>query len=166
MPAKFIVTKGRSGKYGFVLAAANGSTIIKSSPYDTKRAALTALRSVQRNGDTETIDDRTVDAPASTRARMSNSAASPRRTPVARTVAKRGGTVRKSAPAKSATAKAPPRKAESRKASAKPSTTRKAVSRTTASRTAISRPSASRTRKAVSTPSGSRKRTMAGSRRA
>ncbi|MFI6983311.1 DUF1508 domain-containing protein [Embleya sp. NPDC050154] len=166
VPAKFIVTKGRSGKYGFVLAAANGSTIIKSSPYDTKRAALTALRSVQRNGDTETVDDRTVDAPASARARMSKSVASPRRTPVARTVAKRGGTVRKSAPAKSATAKAPPRKAESRKASTKPSTTRKAVSRTTASRTAVSRTGASRTRKAVSTPSGSRKRTMAGSRRA
>ncbi|MYS80397.1 YegP family protein [Embleya scabrispora] len=160
VPAKFIVTKGRSGKYGFVLAAANGATIIKSSPYETKREALTAVRYIQRNGDTETVDDRTVDALAAQRAQAPKSAATHRRTPAARTVARRGGavrkstTTRKSASAKSATAKAPPRKAQSRKIATKPSATRKAVSR----------PAASRTRKAVSRTAGSRRRMSVGSR--
>lgn len=129
MPAKFIITKGRTGMFGFTLEAGNGSTVFKSPSYETRRAALTALRYVQRNGDTEAVDDRTVDAPMPSRAK-----APARKTPVARTVAKKRPTrrtaVRKTASAKAATAKAPPRKAGTRKSAAKPAVTRKGVSRT------------------------------------
>ncbi|MGC0416577.1 DUF1508 domain-containing protein [Embleya sp. AB8] len=139
MPAKFIVSKGRSGRFGFVLTAANGSPIIKSSAYETKREALTALRYIQRNGDTELVEDHTVET-----------ASAPRKTPVGRTVAKRAGAVRKNTSA--------PRKAVSRKSTGKPATTRKAVAK--------SKPAATRTRKAVSAgkPTARRKRTPVKSR--
>ncbi|MFE3197027.1 DUF1508 domain-containing protein [Embleya sp. NPDC055664] len=145
VPAKFIVTKGRSGKFGFVLTAANGSTVIKSASYETKREALTALRYIQRNGDTETVDDRTVDAPAAP--------AAMRKRPVSKPVASRP---RK---AVSGTRKAvsSPRKAASQ---------RKAVSKTAGSRPrkAVSKTATSRPRKAVTRTTASRKRSTARSR--
>ncbi|GCD99911.1 YegP family protein [Embleya hyalina] len=160
VPAKFIVTKGRSGKFGFVLTAANGSTVIKSAPYETKREALTALRYIQRNGDTETVDDRTVDTTA---ARAS--AAVVRKRPVSKPVASRprkavSGTRKAvSSPRKAASQ----RRAVSKTAGSRP---RKAVSRTATSRPrkAVSRTATSRPRKAVARTTTSRTRTTARSR--
>lgn len=59
MPAKFVLNKARNGKFSFTLVAANGSAIAKSGAYETKRSALSAIRSAQKNAATADVDDQT-----------------------------------------------------------------------------------------------------------
>ncbi len=66
MPAKFVLSKARGGKFRFELVASNGKVLAQSTPHDTKRAAVSALRSVQKNAATEVVDDQTEPAKKAT----------------------------------------------------------------------------------------------------
>ena len=48
MPAKFVVKKGPTGKFRFNVVAANGQVIATSEAYETKRAAMAGIKSVQK----------------------------------------------------------------------------------------------------------------------
>ncbi|MYW02083.1 DUF1508 domain-containing protein [Streptomyces sp. SID3343] len=147
MPAKFIVTKGRSGKYGFVLEAANGSTIVKSPPYETKRAALTALRYIQRNGSTEVVDDltaATASAPAGRAGtpaprRIATRKTGPAKRPAATRTTAEKAAAKRSVPRKAVSRKAPPKKAAGKKSLVRKSPVRKSVTRTSGPRKPVAR---------------------------
>ena len=48
MPGKFVVKKGTTGKFRFTLLSTNGQIVATSQAYETKRAALNGIASVQR----------------------------------------------------------------------------------------------------------------------
>ena len=48
MPAKFVVKKGPTGKFRFSLLSTNGQVVASSQTYETKRAALAGIASVQK----------------------------------------------------------------------------------------------------------------------
>lgn len=48
MPGKFIVKKGPTGKFRFSLVSTNGQVVVSSQPYETKRAAMSGVASVQK----------------------------------------------------------------------------------------------------------------------
>jgi uncharacterized protein len=48
MPAKFVVKKGPTGKFRFSLLSTNGQVVASSQTYETKRAALAGVASVQK----------------------------------------------------------------------------------------------------------------------
>ena len=49
MAGKFVLSKGKSGKYHFVLKAGNGETILSSQHYDAKVSAEGGIASVKVN---------------------------------------------------------------------------------------------------------------------
>jgi uncharacterized protein len=59
MPAKFVIKRGTTGKFRFSLHAANGQIIATSEAYETKRAAMAGIASVQKNAAGATVDDQT-----------------------------------------------------------------------------------------------------------
>ena len=48
MPGKFVVKKGPTGKFRFSLLSTNGQVVASSEAYETKRAALNGVASVQK----------------------------------------------------------------------------------------------------------------------
>jgi DNA-binding protein HU-beta len=66
VPAKFVLSKARGGKFRFELLASNGKVLAQSVAHDTKRAAVSALRSVQKNAVTDVVDDQTEPAKKAT----------------------------------------------------------------------------------------------------
>jgi uncharacterized protein YegP (UPF0339 family) len=48
MPGKFVVKKGTTGKFRFTLLSTNGQVVATGQAYETKRAALNGIASVQR----------------------------------------------------------------------------------------------------------------------
>ena len=60
MPAKFVVKKGPTGKFRFNLLSTNGQVVASSQAYETKRAALSGVASVQKLAAGATIVDTTV----------------------------------------------------------------------------------------------------------
>jgi uncharacterized protein len=56
---KFVLDKGRTGKFRFNLFATNGRVIATSEAYDSKAAALKGLAAVQRLAAGATVLDRT-----------------------------------------------------------------------------------------------------------
>ena len=60
MPAKFVIKKGTTGKFRFSLHATNGQVIATSEAYESKRAAMAGIASVQKNAAGAAIDDQTV----------------------------------------------------------------------------------------------------------
>ena len=56
---KFVLDKGRTGKFRFNLFATNGRIIATSEAYDSKAAALKGLAAVQRLAAGATVLDRT-----------------------------------------------------------------------------------------------------------
>lgn len=54
MPAKYVLAHKDTG-YHWNLLATNGRVIASSEQYNTKAAAMTGIRSVQKNGATEVI---------------------------------------------------------------------------------------------------------------
>ena len=48
MPGKFIVKKGTTGKFRFSLVSTNGQVVATSEAYETKRAAMSGIASVQK----------------------------------------------------------------------------------------------------------------------
>jgi uncharacterized protein YegP (UPF0339 family) len=62
VPGKFVVKKGPTGKFRFSLLSTNGQVVATSEAYETKRAALGGVASVQRLAAGATIVDTTVAA--------------------------------------------------------------------------------------------------------
>jgi uncharacterized protein YegP (UPF0339 family) len=129
VPAKFVLTKERSGKFRFQLVATNGKPVATSELHGTKAGATRALEALRGNASGAAIDDRTAAAGASGRA--------------AKTTASRGsaGTVKRSTAKKSAkttTAKAvsgrSATKSTTKRTAAKKSSTPAATTRKTATR--------------------------------
>ena len=111
MPAKFVLKKGRSGKYKFTLESATGQQLLESSDHPNLRAAKLALAAVQRTVGSAEVDDRT-SATATKRA-------------VKKTAGRK--TAAKKATAKKTTAK----KTAGRKTAAKKTTARKTAAKKT-----------------------------------
>jgi len=98
MPGKFVVKKGPTGKFRFSLLSTNGQVVASSEAYETKRAALAGVASVQKLAAGATIVDTTVAAAAPAK-------------PAAKAPAKPAA----KAPAKKPAAKAPARKPAAKK---------------------------------------------------
>jgi uncharacterized protein YegP (UPF0339 family) len=64
MPGKFVVKKGPTGKFRFSLLSTNGQVVASSEAYETKRAALGGVASVQKLAAGAAIVDTTVTAAA------------------------------------------------------------------------------------------------------
>jgi uncharacterized protein YegP (UPF0339 family) len=64
MPGKFVVKKGPTGKFRFSLLSTNGQVVASSEAYETKRAALSGVASVQKLAAAAKIVDTTVAAVA------------------------------------------------------------------------------------------------------
>ncbi len=56
---RFVLDKGRTGKFRFNLHSTNGQIIATSETYETKRAALGGIAAVQKLAGAARIDDRT-----------------------------------------------------------------------------------------------------------
>jgi uncharacterized protein YegP (UPF0339 family) len=52
--AKYVIKKGRTGKFRFNLLATNGQVIATSETYETKRACLAGIESVRKNATSRT----------------------------------------------------------------------------------------------------------------
>jgi uncharacterized protein YegP (UPF0339 family) len=102
MPGKFVVKKGPTGKFRFSLLSTNGQVVASSEAYETKRAALAGVASVQKLAAGATIVDTTVAAAAPAK-------------PAAKAPAKPTA----KAPAKKAAARKPAAKAPARKPAGK-----------------------------------------------
>jgi uncharacterized protein YegP (UPF0339 family) len=59
MAGKFVVKKGKSGKFHFNLVASNGQVIATSETYETKTSALNGIESVRKNAPEAEVDDQT-----------------------------------------------------------------------------------------------------------
>ena len=94
---RFVLDKGRTGKFRFNLLSTNGRVVATSEAYETKRAALAGVASVQRLAAGARLDDRTEAAPA-------------KKAPAKKAAAKKAPAAPK-APAKRATAKRTTKKA-------------------------------------------------------
>ena len=68
MPGKFVVKKGTTGKFRFSLLSTNGKVVASSEAYETKRAAMAGIASVQKLAAGATIVDTTVPAAAPAKA--------------------------------------------------------------------------------------------------
>jgi uncharacterized protein YegP (UPF0339 family) len=60
MPGKFVVKKGPTGKFRFSLLSTNGQVVASSEAYETKRAALNGVASVQKLAAGASIVDTTI----------------------------------------------------------------------------------------------------------
>jgi len=89
MPGKFVVKKGTTGKFRFSLVSTNGQVVATSEAYETKRAAMSGIASVQKLAAGAAVVDTTAPAaakPAVTKPAAKKPAA---RKPAARKPAKR-----------------------------------------------------------------------------
>ena len=84
MPGKFVVKKGPTGKFRFSLVSTNGQVVVSSEAYETKRAALGGVASVQKLAAGATIVDTTATAAAPAKAAPTPAAKKPAARPAAR----------------------------------------------------------------------------------
>jgi uncharacterized protein YegP (UPF0339 family) len=140
VPAKFVLRKGRTGKFTFTLEGPNGQILATSADHPNLRAAKAAIASVQKNLTGAEVDDRSAGA-----------------TPVKKTTARKTTakkTTARKATAKKTTAKTAAKKTTARKTAAKrapaakKTTTRKTAAkrttRTTATKKATTRKTAAK----------------------
>jgi uncharacterized protein YegP (UPF0339 family) len=59
MAAKFVLTKGSTGKFHFNLVATNGQVVASSESYESKAGAVNGIESIKRNAPSAEIDDQT-----------------------------------------------------------------------------------------------------------
>ena len=102
---KFVLDKGRTGKFRFNLLSTNGRIVATSESYDTKAAALKGIASVQKFAAGARVVDNTVVA-----------AAPAKKTAAKKATAKKTAAKKVAAPRKAAARKATPRKAAAKKA--------------------------------------------------
>jgi uncharacterized protein len=112
VPGKFVLKKGPTGKFRFSLVSTNGQIVASSQAYETKRAAMGGVASVQKLAVGAKIVDTTVAAAAPAKAARKAAAKKPAAKPAA---------------------KKPPAKPAAKKTAAKP-VARKSGSRKPASR--------------------------------
>jgi uncharacterized protein len=140
VPAKFTLSKEKSGKFKFSLLAPNGQVIATSQEYSTKASALNGVASLRKNAPAAALDDQTVAAAA---AKKAPAKAPVRRVAAARPAAKKAAikkaaikkAVTKKAVTKRTASKAPATKVAAAKTAVR-ATTRKATTRTPARRAA------------------------------
>jgi uncharacterized protein YegP (UPF0339 family) len=120
VPAKFVLKKGTTGKFRFSLLSTNGQVVATSEAYETKRAALGGIASVQKIAAGAAVDDQTVPAPkaAPGKAAAKPAAKKPAAKPAARKPAARATAAKKPA-AKKPAAKPAARKPAARRPAAK-----------------------------------------------
>ena len=105
MPGKFVVKKGPTGKFRFSLVSTNGQVVVSSEAYETKRAALGGVASVQKLAAGATIVDTTVAAAAPAKAAPKPAAKKPAARPAARKPAAKKPAAKKPAAKKPAAKK-------------------------------------------------------------
>ena len=59
MPGRFVIKKGTTGKFRFVLLSPRGQVIATSEAYDAKASATAGIRSVRKLAPEATIEDLT-----------------------------------------------------------------------------------------------------------
>ena len=84
MPGKFVVKKGPTGKFRFSLLSTNGQVVASSEAYETKRAAMSGVASVQKLAAGATIVDTTVVVAAPAKAAPKPAAKKPAAKPAAK----------------------------------------------------------------------------------
>ena len=72
---RFVLDKGRTGKFRFNLLSTNGKVVASSEAYETKRAALAGIAAVQKLAGAARVVDRTELAAASKKAAPKKAAA-------------------------------------------------------------------------------------------
>jgi uncharacterized protein YegP (UPF0339 family) len=102
VPAKFVLRKGRTGKFSFTLVSPTGQTLATSGDYATKRAALAGVQSVQRNASAAAVDDATAPAKKAPARKAAAKKTPAQKTPVAKRTAAKKAAERKSTARKSA----------------------------------------------------------------
>ena len=110
MPGKFVVKKGPTGKFRFSLVSTNGQVVVSSEAYETKRAAMAGVASVQKLAAGATIVDTTATAAAPAKAAPKPAAKKPAAKPAARKPAAGKPAARKPAAKKPAAKKPAARK--------------------------------------------------------
>ena len=95
MPGKFVVKKGPTGKFRFSLLSTNGQVVASSEAYETKRAALAGVASVQKLAAGATIVDTTVAAAVPAKAAPKPAAKKPAAKPAAKKPAAKKQAARK-----------------------------------------------------------------------
>ena len=84
---KFVLDKGRTGKFRFNLFSTNGRIVATSEAYETKAAALNGIAAIQKlAGDARVVDNTVAAANGATPAKTSKKAAAKK---VAKQVSKR-----------------------------------------------------------------------------
>jgi uncharacterized protein YegP (UPF0339 family) len=66
MPGKFVLERGRTGKFRFSLRSTNGKVVLTSETYESKRAARDAIATIQRLAPEAVMVDTTIDDGATT----------------------------------------------------------------------------------------------------
>jgi len=132
VPAKFVITKARGGKFRFELLASNGKVLAQSMAHDTKRAAVSALRSVQKNAATDVVDDQSEPAKKATTAKTAVTKSAARKATTGKSAARKTAAT-KTAATKTAATKTAATKTAASSPAAKPTTAKTAAS-TSASR--------------------------------
>ena len=94
---RFVLDKGRTGKFRFNLLSTNGQVVATSEAYETKRAALAGIAAVQKLAAAARIDDRT-DAAAA----PAKKAAAKKAAPAKKAAAKKAAVKKVAAPATAA----------------------------------------------------------------
>jgi len=105
MPGKFVVKKGPTGKFRFSLLSTNGQVVASSEAYETKRAAMAGVASVQKLAAGATIVDTTVAVAAPAKAAPKPVAKKPAAKPAAKKPAARKPAAKKPAAKKPAAKK-------------------------------------------------------------
>lgn len=59
MPGKFELYRDMAGKYRYRLRAANGQELAAAGPYDSKRSATNAIKSLRKNAAEAEVEDHT-----------------------------------------------------------------------------------------------------------
>jgi uncharacterized protein YegP (UPF0339 family) len=59
MPGKFVVKKGSTGKFRFVLVSTNGQVVATSEAYNSKASAMGGIRSVKNLVGEAEVEDQT-----------------------------------------------------------------------------------------------------------
>lgn len=111
---KFVLDKGRTGKFRFNLLSTNGRIVATSESYDTKAAALKGIASVQKFAAGARVVDNTVAAAAPAKKAAAKKATA-KKAVTKKTAAKKATAPRKAAPRKATARKAAPRKAAAKK---------------------------------------------------
>ena len=61
--AQYIIKLTGKDSYRFELVSPEGKSVVKSEVYTLKRSCVSGIQSVRKNGATENVEDRTVEAP-------------------------------------------------------------------------------------------------------